>query len=83
MRHSRCSFLFTMASMVIVVNSVVGGAAVTLVFALAIKAPSPVPVVLGIVAGLALLAAGLYYEHRRLTPVVLGGTAASQPARDK
>jgi hypothetical protein len=62
---------------------VVGGAAVTLVFALAIKAPSPVPVVLGIVAGLALLAAGLYYEHRRLTPVVLGGTAASQPARDK
>ena len=82
-RYGRRSYLFTMASMVIVVNSVVGGATVTLVFALAIKAPSPVPVVLGIVAGLALLAAGLYYEHRRLTPVVLGGTAASQPARDK
>jgi hypothetical protein len=32
---------------------------------------SPVPVVAGIVAGLALLAALLYYEHRRLTPVVL------------
>ena len=82
-RYGRWSFFFTMASMVIVVNSVVGGATVTLVFALAIKAPAPVPVVLGIVAGLALLTAGLYYEHRRLTPVVLGGTTASEPAPDK
>jgi hypothetical protein len=71
-RYGRWSYLFTMASMVIVVNSVVGGATAALVFALAIMVASPVPVVLGIVAGLALLAAGLYYEHRRLTPVVLG-----------
>jgi len=71
-RYGRWSYLFTMASMVIVVNSVVGGATVALVFALAIMVASPVPVVLGIVAGLALLATGLYYEHRRLTPVVLG-----------
>jgi hypothetical protein len=71
-RYGRWSYLFTMASMVIVVNSVVGGATVALVFALAIMVASPVPVVLGIVAGLALLAAGLYYEHRRLTPVVFG-----------
>jgi hypothetical protein len=71
-RYGRWSYLFTMASMVIVVNSVVGGATVALVFALAIKVASPVPVVLGIVAGLALLAASLYYEHCRLTPVVLG-----------
>lgn len=71
-RYGRSSYLFTMASMVIVVNSVVGGATVALVFALAIKVASPVPVVLGIAAGLALLAAGLCYEHRRLTPVVLG-----------
>jgi hypothetical protein len=71
-RYGRWSYLFTMASMVIVVNSVAGGATVALVFALAIMVASPVPVVLGIVAGLALLAAGLYYEHRRLTPVVLG-----------
>ena len=35
MRYGRWSYLFTMASMVIVVNSVVGGATVALVFALA------------------------------------------------
>jgi hypothetical protein len=56
---------------VIVVNSVVGGATVTLACALVIAAAAPVPVVAGITGGLALLAAGLYYEHRRLTPVVL------------
>lgn len=73
------SFLFTMASMVIVVNSVVGGAAVALVCALVIAAAAPVPVVAGIAGGLALLAAGLYYEHRRLTPVVLSSPSA-QPS---
>jgi len=78
--YGRWSFLFTMASMVVVVNSVVGGAAVALVCALAVKAAVPVPVVAGLAAGLLLLAGGLYYEHRRLTPVVLGtpaGTASS------
>jgi hypothetical protein len=77
--YGRWSYLFTMASMVIVVNSVVGGATVALVFALAIKVASPVPVVLGIVAGLALLAASLCYEHRRLTPVVLGSLQTTGP----
>jgi hypothetical protein len=70
------SFLFTMASMVIVVNSVVGGAAVVLVCALVIAAATPAPVLAGIAGGLALLAAGLYYEHRRLTPVVLSSPFA-------
>jgi hypothetical protein len=74
--YGRWSFLFTMASMVIVVNSVVGGAAIALVCALVIKAASPVPVVVGIVVGLALLTLGLYYQHRRLTPVVLSRSAA-------
>jgi hypothetical protein len=74
-QYGRWSFLFTMSSMVIVVNSVVGGATVALVCALAIKAASPVPVVVGIVAGLALLVLGLRYEHRRLTPVVLSSPA--------
>jgi hypothetical protein len=60
-----------MASMVIMVNSVVGGAAVALLCALVIRAAAPAPVVAGITAGLVLLTAGLYYEHRRLTPVVL------------
>jgi hypothetical protein len=70
-QYGRLSFLFTMASMVIVVNSVVGGATVALVFALAIRAMAPVPVLVGLVAGIVLLVVGLHYEHRRLTPVVL------------
>jgi hypothetical protein len=70
-QYGRWSFLFTMASMVIVVNSVVGGAAIALVFALAIHAAAPIPVVVGIVAGVILLLLSLLYEHRRLTPVVL------------
>jgi hypothetical protein len=76
--YGRWSFLFTMASMVIVVNSVVGGATVALVCALAIKASAPVPVAAGIVAGLLLLAAGLRYQHLRLTPVVLSGAEATR-----
>jgi hypothetical protein len=70
-QYGRWSFLFTMASMVIVVNSVVGGATVALVCALALRAPTPTPVLAGIVAGFIMLGTGLHYEHRRLTPVVL------------
>jgi hypothetical protein len=69
--YGRWSFLFTMASMVIVVNSVVGGAAIALIFALAIKAVAPVPIVLGILGGLVILGLSLLYEHRRITPVVM------------
>jgi hypothetical protein len=70
-QYGRWSFLFTMASMVIVVNSVVGGATVALVCALAIKVASPIPVLAGIIAGLVMLTAELRYEDRRLTQVVL------------
>jgi hypothetical protein len=76
-QYGRWSFLFTMASMVIVVNSVVGGATVALICALAIKAASPIPVLAGIIGGLVMLAAGLRYEDRRLTQVVL--SYASNP----
>ncbi len=65
------TFRYTMASMVIVVNSVVGGAAVALAVALAARATSPVPALTGITVGLIVLALGLCYEHRRLTPAVL------------
>jgi hypothetical protein len=82
-QYGRWSFVFTMASMVIVVNAVVGGATVALVCALAFKAPSPVPVLAGIVAGLILLVAGLHYEHRRLTPVVLSSPADAAPALER
>ena len=78
--YGRWSFLFTMASMVILVNSVLGGSAVTLVGVLAVKAPVLASTAVGTVAGLVLLALGLRYEQRRLSPVVLdspGATAVS------
>jgi hypothetical protein len=70
-RYGRWSFLFTMASMVIVVNSVLGGATIALVFALAIETGLVIATVLGVIGGLALLVLSLRYEHRRLTPVVI------------
>jgi hypothetical protein len=79
-RYGRWSFLFTMASMVIVVNSVVGGATIALTVALAIHAAAPVPVVAGVAGGVLLLTLGLLYEHLRLTPAVLSGPA---PAADQ
>jgi hypothetical protein len=78
-QYGRWSFFFTMASMVIVVNSVVGGAALALVFALAVRAVAPVPVVIGIVAGVVLLVLSLRYEHRRVIPVVLSGSRGEEP----
>jgi hypothetical protein len=70
-----------MASMVIVVNSVLGGASVALVGDLAIKAPLPVATGGGVAAGIGILLLSLLYEHRLLTPVVLGSPAASAAAR--
>jgi len=80
-RYGRWSFLFTMASMVIVVNSVLGGATVALVGTLAVKAPVGTATIMGIAAGLALLALALRYEHGRLTPQVLSahGQADGRP----
>jgi hypothetical protein len=76
--YGRWAFLFTMASMVVVVNSVVGGAALALVAALAGRAPAPVPVVVGIASGAVLLVLSLLYEHRRLTPAVLSNLSAEE-----
>jgi hypothetical protein len=75
-RYGRWSFLFTMASMVIMVNCVLGGATIALLCDLAFKVPLPGAASIGVSAGLALLAAGLRYEHRRLTPVVLSSYVA-------
>ena len=75
-RYGRWSFLFTMASMVIMVNCVLGGATIALLCDLAFKVPLPGAASIGVAAGLALLAAGLCYEHRRLTPVVLSSNVA-------
>jgi hypothetical protein len=54
-----------------VVNSVLGGATIALVFALAIETGLVIATVLGVIGGLALLVLSLRYEHRRLTPVVI------------
>jgi hypothetical protein len=76
-RYGRWSFLFTMASMVITVNCVLGGATIALLCDLAFKAPLPAAAGIGVAAGLALLALSLWYEHRRLTPVVLSSYVAT------
>jgi hypothetical protein len=78
-RYSRWSFLFTMASMVIVVNSVLGGATAALAAALGAKAGIAASTGVGIVVGMILLTLGLRYEHHRLTPVVLGAPDATAP----
>lgn len=78
-RYGRWSFLFTMASMVIVVNCVLGGATIGLLCDLAFKVPLPGAAGLGVAAGLAQLALSLRYEHRRLTPVVLSSYVAAAP----
>jgi hypothetical protein len=75
-RYGRWAFLFTMASMVIVVNCVLGGATAALVGTLAIKAPIAASTAAGVAVGLALLVLSLRYEHSRLTPVVLSSPAA-------
>jgi hypothetical protein len=77
-RYGRWSFLFTMASMVIVVNSVLGGATIGLVFALAVKTSLLTATIIGIIGGLIILVLCLRYEHHRLTPVVLSQPAAQR-----
>jgi hypothetical protein len=76
-RYGRWSFLFTMASMVILVDSVLGGATAALVAVLAVKGPVAAGTMAGIVVGVVLLALGLGYQHRRVTPVVLSSPAAA------
>ena len=76
-RYGRWSFLFTMASMVITVNCVLGGATIALLCDLALKAPLPAAAGIGVVAGLAMLMLSLRYEHLRLTPVVLSSYVAT------
>jgi hypothetical protein len=70
-RYDRWAFLFTMASMVIVVNSVLGGATVTLLCDLGFGLPVAAATGIGVLVGIGLLVVSLRYEHRRLTPVVL------------
>jgi hypothetical protein len=81
-RYGRWSFLFTMGSMVIVVNSVLGGATIALLCDMAFKAPLPAAAGIGVAAGLTVLALGLRYEHLRLTPAVLSSYVATARSGD-
>ncbi|WP_449407361.1 hypothetical protein [Microbacterium maritypicum] len=65
-RYSRSSFLFTMASMIGTVNSVLGGALVALVLIFGAAVPPFLAQVSGVAAGSILLAATLTYERRRI-----------------
>jgi hypothetical protein len=81
-RYGRWSFLFTMASMVITTNWVLGGTTIALLCDLAFKAPLPAAVGVSVAAGRALLTLSLRYEHRRLTPVVLSSYVATATTGD-
>jgi hypothetical protein len=68
--------LFTIASMIATVNSVVGGTGVALLVVHVRGDADPglaVPVVLGVAAGLVVLAAFLVYQHRRYQPLARTG----------
>jgi len=81
-QYGRWSFLFTMASMVIAVNCVLGGATIALLCDLAFKAPLPAAAGIGVAGGLAMLVLSLRYEHRRVTPAVLSSYVATVTAAD-
>lgn len=65
-RYSRSSFLFTMASMIGTVNSVLGGALVALVLIFGGAVEPLLAQISGVIVGLILLAATLMYERRRI-----------------
>jgi hypothetical protein len=69
-RYQGRSVLFTMASMVHLVNSALGGATVALFFLLGADTTGAVAAPVGVAAGIGVLAIGLAYEYRRLGPLI-------------
>jgi hypothetical protein len=69
-RYRGGSILFTMASMIILVNSVLGGATIALFFALVVKLAIPLATVIGALGGVVLLLVSLWYEYRRLGSLI-------------
>jgi len=65
-RYSRSSFLFTMASMIGTVNSVLGGALVALLLIFGGAVQPLLAQISGAIVGLVLLTATLAYERRRI-----------------
>jgi hypothetical protein len=60
-RYRGGSILFTLASMIILVNSVLGGATIALFFALIVTLSIPIATVIGVLGGVALLLLNLWY----------------------
>jgi len=81
-RYRGGSILFTTASMMIVVNFVLGGATITLFCALVATLSIPIAAVIGALAGVALLLLSLWYEYRRLGPLILSPTSAPQEQQE-
>lgn len=69
-RYRGGSILFTMASMIMLVNSVLGGATIALFCALVVTLSIPFAAALGALAGVVLLLVSLWYEYRRLGPLI-------------
>lgn len=70
-RYRTWSILFTMASMIIVVNSILAGASVALISDFALHIALAPSVVVGVVMGAVVLLLSLEYERRRLSPLIM------------
>ena len=81
-RYRGGSILFTMASMIILVNSVLGGATIALFCALVVKLSIPIAAAIGALAGVALLLLSLWYEYRRLSPLISSPVSAPQEKQE-
>jgi hypothetical protein len=73
--------LFTMASLVIVVNSVLAGAVIALFCSLAVHLPPAIDVAAGLMAGGAAVLLGLIYQRRRLDRLIRGAATSPGPER--
>lgn len=76
-RYTMWSIFFTMASMIILVNGVLGGAVVALVLAIGLHSSLPVAVAAGIAAGVILVAVGLGFQQHRIGPLIRDPSAGA------
>jgi hypothetical protein len=81
-RYRGGSILFTMASMIILVNSVLGGATIALFCALVVKLSIPIAAAIGALAGVALLLLSLWYEYRRLSSLISNPVSVPQDKQE-
>lgn len=75
-RYGAASVLFTTASMIAVVNSVLGGAGLAVILSISTDLPLLARVLLGAVAGLILLGVSLGYQVKRFAPIRAAGRAS-------